>query len=221
MPSKKTTKAAQVAKQARDADLQLIRFLYTDNGGIIRGKSTHINALENRINDGIGLTLAMQAMNMMDQLAAVEGMGPVGEIRMTPDPDTFRVLPYAPRVGAMTVDMIKLDGTPWEACPRSFLKRQIKAAADMGINLQMVVEFEWTMAQKNPDGTFSPVDESLCFATTAMTITEDAIHDIVEALELQNIQVELFHPELGHGQQELSVHHADPLTAADNHIMVV
>ena len=93
-------------------------FLYTDNGGIIRGKSTHINALENRINDGIGLTLAMQAMNMMDQLASVEGMGPVGEIRMVPDPNTFRVLPYAPRVGAMTVDMIKLDGTPWEACPR-------------------------------------------------------------------------------------------------------
>jgi glutamine synthetase len=224
MPTKKTTKAlspaAAVAQQARDADLQLIRFLYTDNGGIIRGKSTHINALESRINDGIGLTLAMQAMNMMDQLASVEGMGPVGEIRLIPDPNTFRMLPYAPRVGAMTVDMIKLDGTPWEACPRSFLKRQIKAAADMGINLQMVVEFEWTMTQKNADGTFSPVDESLCFATTAFTITEDVIHDIVEALELQDIQVELFHPELGHGQQELSVHHADPLTAADNHIMI-
>src|SRR3954465_492543 len=102
MPTKKTTKAtsaAKVAQQAREADLQLIRFLYTDNGGIIRGKSTHINTLENRINDGIGLTLAMQAMNLMDQLASVEGMGPVGEIRMVPDPNTFRVLPYAPRVG--------------------------------------------------------------------------------------------------------------------------
>ena len=75
MPTKKTTKAAQVAKQARDANLQLIRFLYTDNGGIIRGKSTHINALENRINDGIGLTLAMQAMNMIDQLGGGRGDG--------------------------------------------------------------------------------------------------------------------------------------------------
>lgn len=225
MPAKKTPKpaanaAAQVVKRAREADLQLIRFLYTDNGGIIRGKSTHINGLESRINDGIGLTLAMQAMNMMDQLAAVEGMGPVGEVRITPDPATFRVLPYAPRVGAMTVDMLKLDGTPWEACPRSFLKRQIKAAADLGINLQMVVEFEWTMAQKNTLGQFEPVDQSLCFSSTAFTITQHVIHDIVDALEKQDIQVELFHPELGHGQQELSIHHADPLTAADNHIMV-
>ena len=130
MPTQKTSKAqptaASVTQQAREANLQLIRFLYTDNGGIIRGKSTHINTLESRITDGIGLTLAMQAMNMMDQLASVEGMGPVGEVRMVPDPNTFRVLPYAPNVGAMTVDMIKIDGTPWEACPRSFLKRQIK-----------------------------------------------------------------------------------------------
>ena len=42
---------------------------------------------------GIGLTVAMQAMNGLDHLQPVEGMGPVGEIRLVPDPDTFRVLP--------------------------------------------------------------------------------------------------------------------------------
>jgi glutamine synthetase len=224
MPSRKTNKstspAAQVAQRARDAGLQLIRFLYTDNGGIIRGKSTHVSSLENRITDGIGLTVAMQAMNMLDQLASVEGMGPVGEIRLTPDPATFRVLPYAPRQGAMTVDMIKLDGEPWEACPRTFLKRQVQVAKDMGITLQMVVEFEWTMANKLPDGSYRPVDESLCFSTTGMTVTQNVIHDIIAALDAQNIPVELFYPELGHGQQELSVRHADPLVAADQHIFV-
>jgi glutamine synthetase len=69
----------------------------------------------------------MQAMNMLDQLAPVEGMGPVGEIRLIPDPETFKVLPYAPHSAAMTVDMCYNDGSPWEACPRSFLKRQIAA----------------------------------------------------------------------------------------------
>jgi len=206
----------QVTRLAEDAQVRLVRFLYTDNGGIIRGKLSHINGLADRMSDGIGLTVAMQAMNMLDQLAAVEGMGPVGEIRLTPDPATFHLLPYAPFTGAMTTDMIKLDGTPWEACPRSFLKRQIQAAADLDISLQMAVELEWTMAKKLADGSFAPIDESLCFSSAGMTVAQDVILDIVEALDEQNIPVELYYPELGHGQQEMTIHHADPLTAADH-----
>ena len=43
------------------ARLRLVRFLYCDNGGIIRGKATHINGLARRMVEGIGQTLAMQA----------------------------------------------------------------------------------------------------------------------------------------------------------------
>ncbi len=210
--------ADRVTREARAANVRLVRFLYTDNGGIIRGKLTHINSLRNRITDGIGLTVAMQAMNMLDQLAPVEEMGPVGEIRLTPDPQTFKILPYAPNSAAMTVDMCTIDGKPWDACPRSFLKRQLQRAADEGISLQMVVEGEWSLARKLPDGTFESVDESLCFSSTGMTVAQDVINDIVAALEAQNIQVEQYYPELGHGQQELSIRHGDPLTAADNQI---
>ncbi|MCC6613183.1 MAG: glutamine synthetase [Anaerolineae bacterium] len=218
---KKAFDAAEaVTRQAQDAGVRLIRFLYTDNGGITRGKVTNVTRLRDRIHDGIGLTVAMQAMNMLDQLAAVEGMGPVGEIRITPDPATFRILPYAPKSAAMTVDMLKIDGEPWEACPRSFLKRQIEAAAELGITLQMAVEFEWSMATKGADGSYQPLDQTLCFSTTSMTIAHAVILDIVEALEAQNIPVELYYPELGHGQQEMTIHHTDPLTAADNHIFV-
>src|SRR5215216_1836385 len=124
MPAKRTARATISAdglpEAARKAGVRLVRFLYTDNGGVTRGKSTHIDSLRSRIDDGIGLTVAMQAMNMLDQLASVEGMGPVGEIRLIPDPETFKILPYAPHSAAMTVDMCYNDGSPWEACPRSF-----------------------------------------------------------------------------------------------------
>ena len=76
-------------------------------------------------------------------------MGPVGEIRMVPDPDTFRVLPYAAARGAMTVDMITIDGTALGRLPAFLPQAADAAAADLGIDLQMVVEFEWTMTQKN------------------------------------------------------------------------
>lgn len=224
MSKKSSAKLAdKVTEAARDAGVRLVRFMYTDNGGIIRAKASHIDGLRDRIDDGIGLTVAMQAMNMMDQLAEVDGMGPVGEIRLTPDPASFRILPYAPNTAAMTVDMLTIDGKAWDACPRSFLKRQIKVAEGHGISLQMVVEFEWSMAEKVIDFNtgeekFKPVDESLCFSTTGFMVTQHVINELVEALEDQGIQVEQFYAELGHGQQELSIRHADPLTAADNHI---
>src|SRR6266567_5675664 len=117
--------AQDVVRQAREANLRLVRFLYCDNGGIIRGKATHASKLETRMQEGIGQTLAMQAFTGVETLAPVEGMGPVGEFRLVPDPETFVILPYAPHTGSLLCDMVCLDGVPWEACPRTFLKHMI------------------------------------------------------------------------------------------------
>lgn len=222
MPGKRSDRAAtspdRVTETAREAGVRLVRFLYTDNGGVTRGKATHIEGLRSRMNDGIGLTVAMQAMNMLDQLAAVEGMGPVGEIRLIPDPETFRVLPYAPHSAAMTVDMCNNDGSPWEACPRSFLKRQIAACASAGFTVQAAFECEFTLATRNADGSYAPLDESLCFSSVGMTTAASVMDAIIAALEEQNIEVDQYYPELGHGQQELPIRHAPALAAADRQV---
>ena len=215
---RRTTPDQQLTEHARRAGVRLVRFLYTDNGGVTRGKATHVNGLASRLTDGIGLTVAMQAMNMLDQLQPVEEMGPVGEIRLVPDARTFTVLPYAPHAAAMTSDMCTLDGAPWAACPRAFLKRQIAAAAAVGFSVRAAVECEFTLATRAADGTFAPLDQSLCFSTIGMTTAAAVMDEIVAALEAQNIQVEQYYPELGHGQQELSVSHAPILDAADRQV---
>jgi len=217
-PASRTAPVARIVAAARAARVRLVRFLYTDNGGITRGKATHVESLAQRMADGIGLTVAMQAMNMLDHLTPVEGMGPVGEIRLVPDPATFTVLPYAPHSAAMTTDMLALDGTPWGACPRAFLKRQIAACAAEGFGVQAAFECEFSLATREADGSYRPLDESLCFSTVGMTSAAHVIDDIVAALEAQGLQVEQYYPELGHGQQELSIRHADALAAADRQV---
>jgi glutamine synthetase len=62
--------AHTVLQRAAEAHLRLVRFLYCDNGGIIRGKATHVNGLARRLSEGIGQTLAMQAFAGVDALAA-------------------------------------------------------------------------------------------------------------------------------------------------------
>jgi glutamine synthetase len=213
------SKIERVVAAAEKAGVHLVRFLYTDNGGITRGKATSIKFLHNRMSDGIGLTVAMQAMNMLDQLSTVEEMGPVGEIRLVPDPDTFVLLPYAPRSAAMNVDMFKQDGSPWEACPRSFLKRQIAACSEEGFSVQAAFEDEFTLATKNPDGSFAPLDESLCFSSVGMTTAAEVMDAIIIALESQGLDIDQYYVELGHGQEELPIRHAHALAAADRQVI--
>src|ERR1700730_6686582 len=123
-------KRREVVAQAEAAGLRLVRFLYCDNDGIIRGKAAGITNLKERLETGIGLTVAMQAFTMLDHLASVDGMGPVGEIRVVPDPGTFAIAPYAPHTGPVLVDMQPLDGRPDAADGRGFRKRMIERAAN-------------------------------------------------------------------------------------------
>jgi glutamine synthetase len=209
----------EVEAVCRERGIRLIRFLYCDNGGVIRGKATHVDRLADRMRTGIGLTVAMQAMNSLDQLQPVQGMGPVGEIRLVPDPDTFTVLPYAPNTAAMLVDHMRLDGEPYEAGPRNFLRRMSDRLAERGMVLHCAVENEWSLA-RGEEGRYVPVDESLCFSTIGFAASAEVTDATVAALGEQGIDVEQYYPELGHGQQELSVSPHPALQAADTQILV-
>jgi glutamine synthetase len=207
----------QIVREANERGLQLVRFLYCDNGGVIRGKSTHVGQLARRISSGIGLVKGMQSFTSLDFLAPDATYGPVGEIRLIPDPDTFVVLPYAPRSGQMIANMVELDHQPWALDPRAFLQRMVAAAAAKSLAFDAAFENEFFLAYRGDDG-FVPVDRSLCFSAIGMESTEPVIQDIIAALTAQGLTVELSHPELGWGQQELSIRHASPVRAADNQI---
>jgi glutamine synthetase len=206
-----------VVKQADEAGLRFVRFLWCGNDGTVRAKASARRGLEGRLESGIGLTVAMQAMNGLDQLQPVEGMGPVGEIRLVPDLDTFRVLPYAPHTGGMLVDHMTLDGEPAPQCPRSFLKREVARLGDA--RLEVAFENEFSLAVP-VDGGFEPIDSSLCFSTIGMTASQAYVDALADALERQGIGLEQYYAELGHGQQEISTEHAPALRAADEQVLV-
>ena len=211
--------AQAVAALADEAGTRLVRFLWCGNDGTVRAKATSVGSLEERVRTGIGLTVAMQAMNGLDQLQPVEGMGPVGEIRLVPEPSTFRVLPYAPNSAAMLVDHLTLDGEPAPQCPRSFLKRMAERLAERNAVLEVAFENEFALAVP-ADGGFEPVDSSLCFSTIGMTVSQDYVDALVDALAKQGIELEQYYAELGHGQQEISTRHASALRAVDEQVLV-
>ena len=212
--------AGPVVKRAKKEGLRLVRFLWCGNDGTVRAKASSRHGLEGRMRSGIGLTVAMQAMNGLDHLQPVEGMGPVGEIRLVPDPETFRVLPYAPNTGAMLVDQYTLDGEIAPVDQRGFLRRMADRLAERGARLEVAFENEFALATHDDDGDYLPVDSSLCFSTIGMTASQDYVDALVAALEAQHIPVEQYYAELGHGQQEISTVHRPAVQAADEQLLV-
>jgi glutamine synthetase len=215
---------AKVAAQAQADEVSLVWFLYADHGGIIRGKAASAEVLPARMVTGIGHTVAMMAMSMLDHLQPVEGMGPVGEVRIMPDPATFVTLPYAPGAAAMVADLVQPDGGPWDACARTYLKQAIAELAGQGYVAAAAFEPEFTLGRReaSPDGgpdRLVPVDDSLCYSATGFHLAHDYAVELQRALQAQGMQVENYYPELGHGQQEMSVRHADALRAADSHVL--
>jgi glutamine synthetase len=208
-----------VIDRVDEAGLRLVRFLWCGNDGTVRAKASGRRGLEGRLQSGIGLTVGMQAMNGLDQLQPIDGMGPVGEVRLVPDLVTFRVLPYAPHTGAVLTDHVALDGAPAPVCQRSLLKRQEGRLAERGLVLRASFENEFSLATRE-DGRYVPLDTGLCFSTISTTASQDYVDDLVAALEDQAIPLEQYYAELGHGQQEISTGHAPALQAADEQLLV-
>jgi glutamine synthetase len=215
---------ADAAARAEASGLELVRFLYADHGGIIRGKAATRPFLRARMASGIGHTVAMMAMSMLDSLQPVDGMGPVGEVRLVPDPATLVPLPYAPGAGAMLADLVQPDGEPWDGCARTFLKQAIAALADAGYAAAAAFEPEFTLGRRVADPAggvdrLEPIDDSLCYSGTGFTTAHDYVMELISALRAQDLEVEHYYPELGHGQQEVVIRHAPALRAADNHVL--
>jgi glutamine synthetase len=215
--------ALRVAERVETGRVDLVRFLYTDHDGIIRGKSASGRRIIAGLRGGVGHDVGLMAMTMLDTMPPVAGMGPVGEVRLMPDPTTYTLLPYAPGAAAMLADLVRGDGEPWEACPRAFLRSAVAELAGEGYSLLAAFEPEFTLGRRVPTGDgpdrLVPVDDSLCYSLTGFHVAHDYVTALVHDLEAQDLQVEHYHPEMGHGQQELSIRPADPVRAADNHVL--
>ena len=207
----------EVVARARDDDVRLVRFLYCDPSGVIRGKNVHIDRLAARMREGIGLTRAQNAINMLEDFVVIKGLEPVGEIRLVPDPDTYTNLPWVPRTASLLCDQLDHDWTDWGCCPRSFLKRVVADADEAGVRVKASFENEFYLAQE-VNGVVGPYGNGPVYSSAGMDRVAYVMDDIVSALEIQELEVEQAINEYGPGQQEIAIRYADALRAADNQL---
>lgn len=197
--------------------IRFVRILWCDNANVIRAKAFHTRFLEEHQTHGIGISMAQQAIPVMyDAVAPGSGLGPVGEVWLTPDWTTLKFPPYVPGHARVIGDMMK-EGEPWALCPRSFLKRMIAQAEAVGLQIQAAFENEFYLLRSTSEG-WQPADDTAFATTLGMDLNWQVINDIAEALIVQDIPVERYYPEAGPGQHELIIRYSEALEAADRQI---
>ena len=207
----------EVVARATADQVRLVRFLYCDPSGVIRGKAVHLDRLASRMTSGVGLTRGQNAVNMLDAFVPIEGMEPVGEIRIVPDPGSYRLLPWLPRTAGLLCDQLDHDFEDWGSCTRSFLKRAIATAEDMDIEVMAAFENEFYLAHV-VDGRVEPYQDGPVYSSAGMDRVADVMDDILAALEAQELQIEQAINEYGPGQQEIAIRYDRALEAADNQV---
>ena len=208
----------EVVSAAKDAGVRLIRFLYCDHSGVTHGKATHVSQLAAKLREGVGLTRAQMALNLLDEFIPIAGMEPVGEIRVVPDPETFTVLPWTPSSASVVCDLLDHDHEDWGACPRSYLKSMVARADRLGIVVEAAFENEFYLARQGEDGAYLPFDKVPCYSSIGLDQFAEVVDAILAAMEHQDLEVEMAINEYGPGQQEISIRHAPGVRAADNQI---
>lgn len=205
-----------VIDQCGRDDLALLRLLYVGNDGIPRGYVANADDVEGLLVDGMNLTEAMQSFTSFDELVPSGTFGPAGSVRLVPDPDTFRVLPYADRTAVMLCDMTTPDGTAWAGDPRSALKSFLDG---IPYEPSAAFESEFYLLEETEEGEYEPFDRSVCFSANAMQSTNALLLELVDAFESMDLEFVTYYPEYGPGQQELVITHDRGLRAPDNYVL--
>jgi glutamine synthetase len=200
-----------------EAGVRWVRILWCDHANVIRAKAAHRRLLDDGLPDGVGMTVAQQALPVMfDAVAPDSGLGPVGEARLVPDWSTCAILPWAPTQAQVMGDML-VDGVPWEHCPREYLRAQVRALAEAGFSARAAYENEFCLLRRTDKG-YAPADTTVYAATGGMNEHRPFIDELTAALEALGLEPEFYYPESAPGQQEISIRHAEPLAAADRQV---
>lgn len=142
----------------------------------------------------------------------------IGDLRVVPDLDRLVMIDADRGLGWAPSDLKSLDGSPFPTCSRSALRAVSQKANDLGFDLLVGLELEFSLFVGPKDA-----------ATLAHTgpgygvlpfLELEAFHcELLEQLERCGVPVEQLHPEYGNGQMELSFAPRDPVTAVDDFVL--
>jgi glutamine synthetase len=144
---------AEVLRQVRERRIELVRIGWCDLHGMLRGKTLTAAALPAALSDGIGMVGTLMLKDTSDRTTfgifdrgieeTLPGFAGAGNLRLLPDPGSFRVLPWAEGTGWLQAQPWFQDAQPVELDTRRVLQRALGRLAQAGFGLRCGLEVEF------------------------------------------------------------------------------
>ncbi len=203
---------SELLRFVEENDVKFIRLAFCDIFGTQKNITIMADGLAHALNDGIGF-----------DASAIQGFMNVecSDLLLFPDPSTLAVLPWRPSQGRVIrffCDIRYTDGRPFEGDGRRMLQAAEQEASDLGYSLQIGLECEFYLFQLDDDGlpTHIPHDNASYLDVGPFDKGENVRRQICLTLEEMNIRPESSLHEGGPGQNEIVLHHENPLKIADD-----
>src|SRR5690349_9772219 len=133
--------------------LQFVRLAWADPHGASRAKAATVPAFLAALKTGYNINVATTTLDSANArtFSSFTRGGGMGLPEMTgspnltivPDPNTFRVLPWAAGIGWILCDEYFNTGVPFHFSPRQLLKKQLARLKEQNYGLTVGLEVEW------------------------------------------------------------------------------
>jgi glutamine synthetase len=236
-------RAEDVKRQVESDKLNLIRLAWADPHGAARAKAVSVPAFLAALTTGYNINVAtttLDSANARTFASFTRGGGMdlpemTGSPNLTivPDLSTFRVLPWAERVGWVLCDEYFNNGAPFHFSSRQLLRKGIKQLAERGLDCRVGLEIEWYLlrvVQENltdentgvpglrprPIAT-APVEPGFSYhSETNMDLMQPVLSALASAYEQLRLPLRSIENEWGPGQLECTFAARPALEAADD-----
>jgi glutamine synthetase len=173
--------------------------------------------LDKYLVNGSGWVPANLALNPFGAIVVPNPFGSVGDLRLKPDVASLSQLPTLDGEPTKVVlsDLVNPDGTPWDCCPRTFLRNAIaQFKAETGLSVLSSFEHEFMLLDQDSDA------PNIAFSLKNLLELEPLGSSIMAALADAGLEPEMWLPEYAARQWEVTVAPADALVAADRAILL-
>ena len=238
-----TRAARAVAQRIKKDKLELVRFSFADQHGVLRGKTLVAADALGALGGGVTMTTTLLAKDTAHKTAYpvftagggfdMAEMQGGGDFIMVADPTTFKVLPWAPNTGWLLCDIYFGDGKLVPFSTRQILRDAISRLAAEGFAFRAGLEVEFHLFKlENPrltpaDATWPPRAPEVSLLNQGYQYLTESRYDQIDAaltpirhgVEALGLPLRSLEVELGPSQCEFTFRPQEGLAAADTMLL--
>jgi glutamine synthetase len=235
--------AAEVERAIKKNRLEVIRFSFADQHGVLRGKTLLAADAMSALRSGVTMTTTLLAKDTAHRtvfpvftpgggftMAEMQGGG---DFVMVADPSTFRILPWANNTGWLLCDIYFTNGKEVPFSTRSRCRDALAALSRAGFDFLAGLEVEFHLFKlENPrlapaDATWPPEAPEVSLLTQGYQYLTESRFDMLDpaveilrrGIEQLGLPLRSVESELGPSQVEFTFRPQPGLLAADSMVL--